>query len=336
MKKEKTPPEIPNLSGEDLLAMYRLMLFGRHFTEEALGWYKEGRIPHGLHPSVGQEAIGVGACYGLRPTDWVIPSLRTTEAFWTRGVPLQMHLDTEIGNAGSISRGKETSHHAGYPQYGIMSGTAVVGGSIPVAVGAALALQMRGGEEVVLSFFGDGAANRGDFHEALNLGAILNAPVVFLCENNGYSQTVPISAAMKIENIADRALGYGIPGPIVDGQDVEAVYEATQEAVCRARRGQGPTLLELKTCRFKPHHPFFEEDRPAEELEPWLRRDPIQILAGRLQARGLLTDSQIEAMEEEIRIKLEEAIERAEKTAFPDPEEVFDQVYAEPLEEMGL
>ena len=336
MKKEKTPPEIPNLSGEDLLAMYRLMLFGRHFTEEALGWYKEGRIPHGLHPSVGQEAIGVGACYGLRPTDWVIPSLRTTEAFWTRGVPLQMHLDTEIGNAGSISRGKETSHHAGYPQYGIMSGTAVVGGSIPVAVGAALALQMRGGEEVVLSFFGDGAANRGDFHEALNLGAILNAPVVFLCENNGYSQTVPISAAMKIENIADRALGYGIPGPIVDGQDVEDVYEATQEAVCRARRGQGPTLLELKTCRFKPHHPFFEEDRPAEELEPWLRRDPIQILAGRLQARGLLTDSQIEAMEEEIRIKLEEAIERAEKKAFPDPEEVFDQVYAEPLEEMGL
>jgi TPP-dependent pyruvate/acetoin dehydrogenase alpha subunit len=164
------------LTPQDLVEMYRLMLLGRRFTEHILKWYDEGRLPQGLHPSIGQEAVGVGACYGLRAGDWVLPSLRTSEAFFTRGVTMLQQLNAMLGNAASISRGKETSHHAGYPQNGILAGTGIVGGSIPVAVGAALGLRMRGADNVVLCFFGDGAANRGDFHEALNLAAVLKAP----------------------------------------------------------------------------------------------------------------------------------------------------------------
>lgn len=337
VKKQNARTETQSrLTVDDLVAMYRLMLLSRRFTEQGLEWYREGRLPHGLHPSIGQEAIGVGACYGLRPGDWVLPSLRTTEAFWTRGVTLLEQLNAEIGNTGSPSRGKEASHHAAYPEKGILPGTAVVGGSIPVAVGAALALKMQGTDSVVITFFGDGASNRGDFHEALNLAAVLKAPVVFVCENNGYAQTVPVEAATAVRDIADRAAGYGIPGRILDGQDIEVVHEAVQEAVARARRGGGPTLLECKTHRFRPHHPFFEEDRSAEDLARCTARDPIEILGGRLRQKGFLDEALVKRMEREIAEELEEAIHQAEALPLPDPQEGFGPVCAESLEEMGI
>ncbi len=324
------------LTTKDLVEMYRLMLQSRCFTEQVLVWYEEGRLPQGLHPSVGQEAVGVGACYGLGPDDWVIPSLRTAEAFWTRGVTMLEQLNAMLGNAASVSRGKETSHHAGYPERGILAGTGIVGGSIPVAVGGALALKMRGSEGVMVSFFGDGASNRGDFHEALNLAAVLEAPVVFVCENNLYAQTVPAAVGMAIEDIADRAMGYGMPGRVVDGQDVVAVYAATQGAVGRARRGEGPTLLECKTYRFLPHYPIFEEKRPAEEIERWRERDPIEMLGRRLEEEGLLDEQGKLEMEEAIEAELQEAIGEAEGMPMPDPQEVFENVYREPVEAMGL
>jgi TPP-dependent pyruvate/acetoin dehydrogenase alpha subunit len=316
--------------------MYRLMLLSRRFTEHALHWYEEGRLSQGLHPSVGQEAVGVGACYGLRPTDWVLPSLRTAEAFWVRGVSVLQQLNSMFGNADGISRGKETAHHATYVDHGIFPGTAIVGGSIPVSVGAALALRMQGTDNVILDFFGDGASNRGDFHEALNLAAVLKAPVVFICENNLYGQTVPSWTAMAITDIADRAPGYGMPGQVVDGQDVLAVHTATQEAVARARRGEGPTLLECKTYRFLPHYPIFEEDRPHKEVERWLRRDPLTIHDERLRAQGLLDEAIMEEMERAILQELDKAIQQAERVSPPDPEEVFQSVYAESAQEMGL
>ena len=222
-----------DLTPEDLVEMYRLMLMGRRFTERALSLYEEGRLPTALHPSVGQEAVGVGACYGLRPGDWVLPALRTTEAFWTRGVTAEQMLD--------ISGGKESFHHCGYPRLGILAGSAIVGAQFPVAVGAALGLQMGGRDNVMVCFFGDGAAARGDFHEGLNLAALRRAPVVFVCENNLYFQTAPGSAGLPIEDVADRASSYGIPGLVVDGQDVLAVYDAAQEAIGRARGGEGPS-----------------------------------------------------------------------------------------------
>lgn len=237
-----THDKTTDLTAADLVEMYRLMLLGRCFTETARELYRQGRASP-IHPSIGQEAVGVGACYALRSGDWVIPSLRTTEAFWARGVTIQEKVNALLGNAGSISRGKEGSHHAGYPDRGIMAGTGIIGSQFPVATGAALALRMQGTDNVVVCFFGDGASNRGDCHEGLNLAAVLKAPVIFICENNIYAQTVPASDAMVITDIADRAVGYGMPGLVVDGQDVLAVHGATQAAVHRARSGQGPKAL---------------------------------------------------------------------------------------------
>ena len=324
------------LKPNDLIEMYRLMLLDRRFSEHVLRWYKEGRSPTGLHPNVGQEAVGVGAGYGLRKDDWVLPSLRTSVAFWVRGVTLLQQLNAMFGTANSISRGKETAHHATYVDNGILPGTGIVGGSIPVAVGAALALRMKGTDNVVVDFFGDGASNRGDFHEGLNMAAALKAPIVFVCENNLYGQLVPGKVAMAVKDIADRAIGYGMPGGVVDGQDVLAVHEATQEAVARARRGDGPTLLECKTYRFLPHYPVFKEDRPAEEIEEWLQRDPLTIHGERLKEQGLLDDGAIEEMDHAIVQELDEAIRQAEVAAPADPQEVFQEVYAEPAQEMGI
>ena len=322
-----------DLMTDDLIEMYRLMLLGRRFTEHILDWYTQGRLPQGLHPSIGQEAVGVGVCYGLRrDSDWILPSLRTSEAFWTRGVSVRQQLHAMFGTAQSISRGKETSHHCGYPKLGILACTGIVGGSIPVSTGMGLALQMKGTDGVVVCFFGDGAANRGDFHEGLNLAAVLKTPVVFVCENNLYAQTVPARAGMAITDIADRAAGYGMPGQIVDGQDVLAVYRATQEAVGQARRGEGPTLLECKTYRFKPHYPIFEEDRPAEEINKWLARDPIDILGSRLKEQGHLDDSAVSAMEQPILQELADALAEAEAAPMPDPKEVFTNICTENTE----
>ena len=324
------------LSPHDQVEMYRLMLLDRRFTEHVLRWYKEGRITQGMHPNIGQEAVGVGACYGLSPQDWVIPSLRTSNAYWVRGVTLLQQINAMFGNADSISRGRETAHHAAYSEYGILPGTGIVGGSIPVAVGAALALRMQGTEFVVLAFFGDGASNRGDFHEALNMAALYKAPVVFVCENNLYGQTVAARSAMAITDIADRAIGYGMPGRIVDGQDVLAVFNATQDAVARARIGEGPTLLECKTYRFLAHYPIFEEDRPADEIAAWLERDPLTIQGARLTEGGLLDDGAIGEMDQAILQELDEAILQAEKAPFPDPDQVFQSIYAGPAEERWL
>ena len=325
-----------DLTSHDLVEMYRLMLLGRRFTEHVLKWYKEGRLPQGLHPSIGQEAVGVGACYGLRRGDWVIPSLRTSEAFFTRGVTLLQQFNAMFGNAGSISRGKETSHHSTYPANGILPSTGIVGGSIPVAVGAAVALRMQGTDNVVLCFFGDGAVARGDFHEGLNMAAVRKAPVVFICENNLYFQTGRPGDGMVNQDVADRAIGYGMPGIIVDGQDVLTVHEETQKAMEFARRGDGPTLLEMKTYRFKPHYPIFPEDRPPEEVEAWVKRDPLTIQEDRLKDQGLLGDVAIREMDEAILQELDASIRQAEMTPAPDPKEVFQAVYAESAEEMGL
>jgi TPP-dependent pyruvate/acetoin dehydrogenase alpha subunit len=324
------------LASQDLIEMYRLMLLDRRFTEHVLRWYKEGRISQGIHPNIGQEAIGVGACYGLRQQDWLIPSLRTSSAFWVRGVTLLQQINAMFGNAESISRGKETAHHATYTAHGILPGTAIVGGSIPVAVGAALALRLQKTDAVVLDFFGDGASNRGDFHEALNMAALYKAPVVFVCENNSYGQTVAARYAMAITDIADRAIGYGMPGAIVDGQDVLAVHEATQEAVARARNGDGPTLLECKTCRFLPHYPIFEEDLSPEELAEWTKRDPLTVHGARLKQKELLDAEAIEKMDRAIVQELDDAIQQAERTPPPHPEEVFQSIYGASVEELGL
>ena len=326
-----------SLTVEDLREMYRLMLLGRRFTERALELAREKRLPVGMHPSAGQEAVGVGACYGLRPSDWVIPSLRTTEAFWTRGVTVLQMFDAIMGNAGSINSGKESFHHSGYPELGILAGTAMVGAQIPESVGVGWAMKMKKTDNVMVCFFGDGAAGRGDFHEGLNLASLLKVPVVFICENNLYFQTVPSSVGQPIQDIADHAAAYAMPGEIVDGQDVLAVYNATEQAIARARAGAGPTLLECKTYRFMSHYPLMLEDsRPQEEIDRWKKRDPISILGRHLEEMGYQDSATAEAVEAGILKDLEDSFRECEATPFPDAAKAFTNVYEEPVEAMGL
>ena len=332
-------PEAPrdSLTVEDLREMYRLMLLGRRFTERALELAWEKRLPVGMHPSAGQEAVGVGACYGLRPADWVIPSLRTTEAFWTRGVTVLQMFNAIMGNSGSINSGKESFHHSGYPKLGVLAGTSMVGAQIPESVGVGWAMKMKKTDNVMVCFFGDGAAGRGDFHEGLNLASLMKVPVVFVCENNLYFQTVPGTVGQPIEDIADRAASYAMPGEIVDGQDVLAVYDATEKAIARARAGEGPTLLECKTYRFMSHYPLMLEDsRPPEEIARWKKRDPITILGEHLEEMGYQDSATVEAFEAAILKDLEDSFEVCEATPFADTDEAFTNVYEEPVEAMGL
>lgn len=325
-----------DLTPNDLREMYRLMLLGRRFSERAMELAEAGRLPTGLHPSAGQEAVGVGACYGLRDTDWIMPSLRTTEAYWTRGVTLLQMMNAIMANSGSISMGKESFHHCGYPELGIISGPAIVAAQIPMTVGAALGMRMKGTDGVGVCFFGDGATARGDFHEGLNLAALLKAPVVFICENNLYFQTVPTEIGLPIENVADRAASYGLPGTIVDGQDVIAVYEATREGVRRARQGEGPSLVECKTYRFFRHHSTLRETRSLDEVALWKQRDPLTIMAGSLKDQGILDDATIAKMDRRIGEELDAAVEESMATPGPDAHEAFTHVYAEPIEAMNI
>jgi pyruvate dehydrogenase E1 component alpha subunit len=324
------------LTTEDLLKMYRLMLFGRRYAESVNCWWQERRIPQLPYLSMGQEAVGVGTCYGLRPTDWIMPSLRTNEVYWTRGVTVLEQFHGMMGNVKSITGGRETSNHAAYPHKGILVGTGMIGSQIPVAVGAAFALQQQGKDSVVVCYFGDGGSNRGDFHEALNLAAIFKAPVIFVCENNAYGFTAPAANVVSVKNIADRAAGYTMPSQIVDGQDVLAVYQATQEAVKRARSGGGPTLIECKTHRYLPHCPDVKEERPAEFVEKMRQHDPIQILGEKLEKDGHLNKGAIEAMEKAIRKELDDSLRQAELEPLPDPKEAFKNIYQESAEVMGI
>jgi len=317
------------VSPQDLLEMYRWMVLTRRLEEKICELWTERNAPERQHASIGQEAIGVGACYGLRPTDVIIPSLRTRAAFLVKGVHPRTILAAFLGKTTLQTRGKQTSHHLGDLDIGLISGSGLVGDSIPVAVGAALACKRQGTDRVVEVFFGDAASNRGDFHEGLNLAAIWQAPVIFICENNQYGWSLPVSKQMAIDNIADRAVAYGFPGVVVDGNDVIDMYEKTQTAIQRARAGDGPTLLECKTYRWRGHSEREAmEYRPPEEVEAWKAKCPIERLTQRLMDEGALTESRIEQIDQEVLDEIQTALEYADQAAFPEPQETVEDVYA--------
>lgn len=325
------------LTNEDLLQMYRYMVLIRQVEEKSQELIWSGKpLVGGFHLSVGQEAIAVGTCYGLRRDDWVLPYLRGRGMFIVRGQPVKDIIAGWYGKANGVGHGRWSHHHIGDDALGLLAGSGVVGADIPIAAGAALAIKLKGTDQVVLSFFGDGCANTGNWHEGVNFAGVQKLPVVFICENNFYSVTTPMRRATAAKHIADRAQGYGIPGVVVDGNDVVAVFQATQTAIERARAGEGPTLIECETYRWYAHNPKFPDSRPTEEIETWKLKCPIRRLERELMEKGLITPEMCSDILREVRKEVEEAVAYAEASPDPDPQQVYEDlklVYAGSEEE---
>jgi len=302
-----------------LLELYRTMLTIRRFEERCNALYMQGRIPSTLHLYIGQEAVATGVCAHLRDTDYVLSTHRPHGHAIAKGVAPQDIMAELFAKATGCCRGKGGSMHVGDMRVGMPPAVAIVGGNAPIAAGMALAQKRLGGDGVTISFFGDGAANEGAVHEALNMAAIWALPVIFCCENNLYAASTSYKTAFAIEHVADRAQAYGMPGIIVDGNDVEAVYEAAGEVIARARAGGGPTLMECKTYRLCGHSrsdPLTYRSKEEEAL--WKEKEPIGRLASRLKELGLATDEELERIEQEVLAVVDEAVAYAE--ASPDPE----------------
>ncbi|RXG63013.1 thiamine pyrophosphate-dependent dehydrogenase E1 component subunit alpha, partial [Candidatus Atribacteria bacterium 1244-E10-H5-B2] len=253
-------------------------------------------------------------------------TLRSRGMFYTKGVSTKIMMAGMYGKKTGPSGGKGTSHHMGDLNLGILVGSGLIGSSIPIAVGAALGLKEIGKDSVVVTTFGDGASSRGDFHESLNLAAVWKLPVIFICENNGYAISTPVCKQMAIKNVADRR--YGMPAVIVDGNDVLAVFKATQKAVGRARRGEGPTLIECKTDRWRGHS---ENDkggyRDQKEVEKMKQNCPVKRFKEYLMEKGILNKKLEAEIEKQVCIEIDEAVKFAEENPFPAPEEALSDVY---------
>lgn len=316
------------LSEEQLLRMYRKMWEIRLFEQEVVRLYKEGLISGATHVYIGEEAVAVGVCAALLPDDYITSGHRGHGHCIAKGGELRPMMAELLARKTGYCHGKGGSMHIADLELGILGANGIVGGGIPLATGAALASVLKGTGQVALSFFGDGAANQGCFHESANLAAVWKLPVVYVCENNLYAMTTPVRQSLSVSDVASRADSYGFPGVVVDGQNVLAVYEATVKAVARARRGEGPSLVECKTYRYTGHHladPIVYRTE-AEETE-WVKRDPISIFEHVLLDRGLLDTKGAEAVREDVAAAVADAVQFAIDSPEPPMESLWQDVY---------
>lgn len=322
-----------DLARETSIEMYRRMFRSRSFELAAIEKMKSGEIPGALHTSVGQEASIVGACMALRAEDYMVGNHRSHGHPIGKGARVDRLFAELMGKATGINSGKGGSMHLSDFSVGSLGETSIVGSGLPVATGAALGSKMQGNDRVTLCFFGDGASNEGTFHESLNLAAVWRLPVVFLCENNGYGELSAASLVVSVPDVSMRAGGYGIPGVTVDGQDVIAVYEVVSEAVARARRGDGPSLVETKTYRFHNHAYGLpvENYRDQAEIDRWRERDPVDLFRARLLAEGVLNDAELREVEDAVAAEIEAAVAFAASSPYPSLDAAFDHVYTIPI-----
>ena len=313
-----------------LLDLYRSMLHLREFELKVQELYRSGKLPGFVHLYVGEEAVASGVCAHLKSNDIVYSTHRGHGHALAKGVPAREVMAELYGKATGCSGGRGGSMHMYAPGYGFMGTNGIVGGGIPLATGAALSAQLRKSGQVAVTFFGDGAVNSGSFHESVNFGAVWNLPVVYVCENNMYATEMAFSRATKNTSVASRAAAYHLPGVEVDGNDVLAVFEASGEAIERARSGGGPTLLECKTYRYVGHH---EGDpgtdyRTREEVESWRQRDPIKRFREDLLAAGAIVTGEFERIATETEEWLEDSVEFARISPEPEAGTVLDHVFA--------
>jgi len=327
------PPAPQTYDRDFLIGLYRSMVLIRQTEQELLKLFAEGRMPGFIHSYIGEEATAVGVCAALRPDDTITSTHRGHGHILAKGGDLKRFMAEVFGRQTGYCKGKGGSMHIADFDIGILGANGIVGGGIPIAAGAACSAAMLGTGRVSAAFFGDGAANIGAFHESLNLAAIWDLPVLFVCENNGYADFIPTSDAMRIDRVSDRAAAYGIAGASFDGNDVLATYEAARAAVTRAREGGGPSLLEAVTYRWRGH---FEGDpqpyRTKDEVEQWKLRDPIKRFRGLLQQDGVLDDEAAAAMEADARAAIEEAVRYAEDSPKPAMSEALQDVYTDLVE----
>lgn len=314
---------------KNLAALLRRMWLIRAFEEKASALYAERKIVGLLHLGIGQEAVAVGVCSLLRNNDLVYGSHRSHGHAIAKGADVNRLMAELAGRATGYCGGKGGSMHIVAKECGFITATGVVGGTIPLAVGAAFAAKERKQGRVAVVFFGDGAGQVGPFHESLNIASLWQLPVIFVCENNGYAEFTPLSAHTKVERLAQHAKTYGIPAATVDGNDLFAVREAMEKAVEKCRAGKGPVFIECLTHRMRGH---YEGDpgkyRELSQLAEWQKKDPIARLARAVKNKMTITDKQIEAIEREARDRVDKAVEFALSSPWPDADEVATQVTA--------
>jgi len=311
-----------------LLSLYETMVTIRVFETRVKEEFAKGRIPGFVHLYAGEEAVATGIMAHLRNDDKITSTHRGHGHCIAKGCDVDGMMAEIFGKATGLCKGKGGSMHIADVSKGMLGANGIVGGGPPLACGAALTAKVLGTDEVCICFFGDGAAQEGTFHESLNLASIWKLPVIFIAENNGFAESTPASYHCAIENIADRAASYGIPGASVDGMDVFAVYEAAQEAINRARRGQGPSLLECKTYRFNGHFEGDQQLYKTNELQQsMMARDPITNFRSLTTQQGLLTSQELDAIDARVKERIEHAVTFADQSAYPELSEVDTDVY---------
>jgi len=335
MIREQTTPRVQNLdlTREQSLALYRTMLIIRRTEEHLARAHASGQIPGACHTYVGEEAVATGVCAHLRNEDAVFSTHRGHGHALAKGVTPRQLAAELFGKATGCSFGRGGSMHLFAPEVGLMGTSGIVGPSILQATGAGYTFKLLNRNNVGVAFFGDGAVNNGAFHEGLNLAAIWELPVLFVCENNMYATEVAFAYATKNTNVAERAATYGMAALAVDGNDVLEIYHAAGEAIARARAGQGPTLLECRTYRTRAHAEGMRDAgyRTLEEIDSWKKRDPIASWKQRVLEAGLAEEAELDAIEREAKELAEDAIEFAKNSPYPDPATVMNHIYHQPI-----
>lgn len=314
---------------DELLNIYYYLKLTRGLEQRVITLYRQGKIVGGVYLSTGEEAIAVGSAVALEPDDVIAPTHRDLGANLMKGITPKEYMAQYLAKQTGLTRGRDGNVHFGDITRGIIGFISPMADLLPVAAGVGLAFKLRRERRVVAAFFGDGASSRGDFHEALNLAAVLKLPVVFICHNNQYAYSTPLSRQMAIEHVADRAKAYGMPGISVDGNDVLAVRAAVALAAARARTGEGPSLVEGKTMRMRGHAEHDDASYvPPALLEEWRARDPIDRFVAYLRDQKVLDDASAKAIDDRIAMEIEEAVLFAESSPLPDAKDLLDGVYA--------
>ena len=319
------------LEAEQMLDMYRKMVTIRTFDQRAADELHAGNIPGAVHSYIGQEAVAVGVCSALRREDRITSTHRGHGHTIAKGANSKLLMAVLFGRSNGYCHGKGGSMHIADFSVGMLGANGIVGAGLPLATGAALAAKLEGGGGVAVSFFGDGASNEGSFHGSLNLASIWKLPVLYVCENNRWASGNSAAATQSVEDISVRSVSYNLPGVTVDGTDVLAVYEAAEQAVRRARNGEGPTLVECKTYRWRLHAEQRNappDPRPQQELDLGPQHDPIATFAGHLTQQGVATEESLKQINGDVAAAVDEAIEFAKASPFPKPEDALTDVFA--------